>query len=57
MNLEKQNANVGITFFIIVKSANADERKSSLIFFSATLDDRKLLIVEFFQTLNVWNEY
>ncbi len=43
--------------YTIVNSANADERYSSLLFFSATLDGRKLLIVEFFQTLNVWNEY
>lgn len=43
--------------YTIVNSAIADERYSSLLFFSVTLDDRKLLIVEFFQTLNVWNEY
>ena len=44
-------------WYTITNSTNADERYSSLIFFFATLDGRKLLIVEFFHTLNVWKEY
>ena len=43
--------------YTVINSSNAEDRYSYLIFFSATLDGRKLLIVEFFHTLNVWNEY
>jgi len=44
---------VSITFNAITNSANTDERNHSFIFFSATLDTRKLLIVEFVNTLNI----